>query len=106
MGPERFADVVEWFTNGFPGAVEAPAEAVKPWQEEIERGFRRLENLQRLMTNSLEPKTGVTPRVEIYKRNKSRLYRYESTRTHGTPLLFVPNHGISLAYITDRVPGG
>ena len=106
MGPERFADVVEWFTNGFPGAVEAPAEAVKPWQEEIERSFRRLENLQRLMTNPPEPKTGVTPRVEIYKRNKSRLYRYESKRTHRTPLLFVPNLGISRPYIFDLLPGG
>ena len=106
MGPERFADVVEWFTNGFPRAVEAPAEAVKPWQEEIERGFRRLENLQRLMTNPPQPKTGVTPRVEIYKRNKSRLYRYESKRTHRTPLLFVPNLGISRPYIFDLLPGG
>ncbi|PYN01039.1 MAG: class III poly(R)-hydroxyalkanoic acid synthase subunit PhaC [Candidatus Rokuibacteriota bacterium] len=106
MGPERFADVVEWFTNGFPRAVEAPAEAVKPWQEELERGFRRLENLQRLMTNPPQPKTGVTPRVEIYKRNKSRLYRYESKRTHRTPLLFVPNLGISRPYIFDLLPGG
>jgi len=106
MGPERFADVVEWFTNGFPRAVEAPAEAVKPWQEELERGFRRLGNLQRLMTNPPQPKTGVTPRVEIYKRNKSRLYRYESKRTHRTPLLFVPNLGISRPYIFDLLPGG
>jgi len=106
MGPERFADVVERFTNGFAGAVEPPVEAVKHWQEEIERGFRRLENLQRLVTNPPEPKTGVTPRVEIYKRNKSRLYRYESKRTHRTPLLFVPNLGISRPYIFDLLPGG
>src|SRR5436309_14572132 len=106
MGPERFADVVEWFTNGFPRAVEAPAEAVKPWQEELERGFRRLENLQRLMTNPPQPKTGVTPRVELYKKNKSRLYRYESKRTYKTPLLFVPNLGISRPYIFDLMRKG
>src|SRR3989475_5915379 len=106
MGPERFADVVEWFTNGFPGAVEAPAEAVKHWQEEIERGLRRLENLQRLVTNPPEPRTGVTPREEIYKRNKSRLYRYQSARTHRTPVLFVPNLGISRPYIFDLLAGG
>jgi len=106
MGPERFADVVERFTNGFAGAAEPPAEAVTQWQEELERGLRRLENLQRLVTNPPEPKTGVTPRVEIYKRNKSRLYRYESKRTHRTPLLFVPNLGISRPYIFDLLPGG
>jgi len=106
MGPERFADVVERFTNGFPGAAEPPAEAVTQWQEELERGLRRLENLQRLVTNPPEPKTGVTPRVEIYRRNKSRLYRYESKRTHRTPLLFVPNLGISRPYIFDLLPGG
>ncbi|PYM92076.1 MAG: class III poly(R)-hydroxyalkanoic acid synthase subunit PhaC, partial [Candidatus Rokuibacteriota bacterium] len=106
MGPERFADVVERFTSGFGGGAEPPAEAVKQWQEELERGFRRLENLRRMVTNPAEPKTGVTPRVEIYTRNKSRLYRYESKRTHRTPLLFVPNLGISRPYIFDLLPGG
>src|SRR5437867_11479948 len=79
----------ERFTSGF--AAEAPAETIKQWQEELERGFRRLRNLHGLVTNPVEPKTGQTPRVEIYKRNKSRLYRYESARSHRTPVLFVPN---------------
>src|SRR5262249_58388483 len=57
-------------------------------------------------TNPIEPKTGQTPRVEIYKRNKSRLYRYESARTHRTPVLFVPNLGISRPYIFDLLPNG
>src|SRR6266404_6470817 len=104
MGQERFADVVERFTTGF--AADTPAETIKQWQEELERGFRRLQNLQGLVTNPVEPKTGQTPRVEIYKRNKSRLYRYESARTHRIPLLFVPNLGISRPYIFDLLPGG
>ena len=82
------------------------AATIKQWQEELERGVRRLQNLHGLMTNPVEPKTGQTPRVEIYKRNKSRLYRYESTRTHRTPVLFVPNLGISRPYIFDLLPGG
>src|SRR6266404_5605331 len=104
MGQERFADVVERFTSGF--AVDAPAATIKQWQEELERGVRRLQNLHGLVTNPVEPKTGQTPRVEIYKRNKSRLYRYESKRTHRTPVLFVPNLGISRPYIFDLLPGG
>jgi len=107
MGQERFADVVERFTSGFAGGAGAPpAETIKRWQEELERGFRRLANLHGLVTNPVEPKTGQTPRVEIYKRNKSRLYRYESARTHRVPLLFVPNLGISRPYIFDLLPGG
>jgi len=104
MAQERFADVVERFTSGF--AADVPAETIKQWQEELERGFRRLHNLHGLLTNPVEPKTGQTPRVEIYKRNKSRLYRYESARTHRTPVLFVPNLGISRPYIFDLLPGG
>src|SRR5437879_766055 len=103
MGQERFADVVERFTTGF--AADAPAETIKQWQDELERGFRRLRNLQGMVMNPVEPKTGQTPRVEVYKRNKSRLYRYESPRSHRTPLLFVPNLGISRPYIFDLMPG-
>src|SRR5215471_8296230 len=104
MAPERFVDVVERFTTGF--AADAPAETIKQWQEELERGVRRLHNLHELVTNPVEPKTGQTPRREIYKRNKSRLYRYESARTHRTPVLFVPNLGISRPYIFDLLPNG
>jgi hypothetical protein len=45
MGQERFADVVERFTG--VGAGEPPAETVKRWQEELERGFRRLKRNKR-----------------------------------------------------------
>src|SRR5215470_20407087 len=104
MAQERFAEVVERFTAGF--AVDAPAETIKQWQDELERNVRRMRNLQGLLTNPPEPKTGQTPRVEIYKRNKSRLYRYESARSHRTPVLFVPNLGISRPYIFDLLPNG
>src|ERR1700745_164061 len=106
MGQERFADVVERFTNGFAaGAVAASPETVKQWQEELDRNVRRLANLGKLAT-AAEPRTGQTPRQEIYKRNKSRLYRYESSRRHRIPVLFVPNLGISRPYIFDLLPGG
>ncbi|MBI2203246.1 MAG: alpha/beta fold hydrolase [Candidatus Rokubacteria bacterium] len=108
MGQERFADVVERFTNGYGDllAASAPPERVKQWQEEFDRTARRLGNLHRLVTSPVEPKTGQTPREEIYRKNKSVLYRYRSSRTHRTPLLFVPNLGISRPYIFDLLPGG
>src|SRR5438309_8581628 len=75
------------------------------WQEELEKNFRRLRNLHGLVTGP-EPTVGQTPREEVYKKNKSRLYRYASPRRHATPLLFVPNLGISRPYIFDLLPGG
>src|SRR5256884_1214929 len=75
------------------------------WREELDKNFRRLANLHALVTKP-EPKVGQTPREEVYKKNKSRLYRYASSRHHATPLLFVPNLGISRPYIFDLLPGG
>ncbi len=52
-----------------------------------------------------ELRTGQTPRREIYRRNKARLYRYSSVPRHRTPLLFVPNLGISRPWVFDLLPG-
>src|SRR5437879_3450763 len=106
MGQERFADVVERFTNAYGTAPGVAPEVLTRWQEEPDKPQRRLTNLPRLVTNPPEPKVGQTPREEIYKKNKSRLYRYASSRRYRTPLLFVPNLGISRPYIFDLLPGG
>ncbi|MEX2145696.1 MAG: alpha/beta fold hydrolase [Candidatus Rokuibacteriota bacterium] len=106
MGQERFADVVERFTQGYGGGAAPSPEVLRQWQEELDRQHKRMTNLHRMMTDPVEPRTGQTPRQEIYKKNKSRLYRYASTRTHRTPLLFVPNLGISRPYIFDLLPNG
>src|ERR1043166_6274745 len=106
MGQERFADVVERFTNGLAGgATGASPEAVKQEQEGLDRKVRRLTNLAKLAT-AADPRTGQTPREEIYKRNKARLYRHASSRTRRPPILCVPNLGISRPYIFDLLPGG
>ena len=81
------------------------ADPRQQWQQEIERSMRRVQNLSDLLLHPREPRTGQTPRQELYRRNKSRLYRYESARTQRTPLLFVPNLGISRPYIFDLMPG-
>ncbi|HEY7365385.1 MAG TPA: alpha/beta fold hydrolase [Methylomirabilota bacterium] len=75
------------------------------WQEELTRNVRRMQNLAELMAPRREPRPGQTPRQEVYRRNKSRLFRYESARRHRTPVLFVPNLGISRPYIFDLLPG-
>jgi polyhydroxyalkanoate synthase len=106
MAQERFADVVERFANGYADLAAASPETVKKWQDELERGFKRMKNLAELVQHPVEPRTGQTPREEIYRKGKARLYRYASRRTHRTPVLFVPNLGISRPYIFDLLPGG
>ncbi len=58
------------------------------------------------MASSLRrPKVGQAPRREIFTTGRARLYRYESRPTRATPILFVPNLGISRPYIFDLLPG-
>lgn len=106
MAQERFPDVVQRSGNGYPGLNGPSEEHVQRWQEELDRSVRRMRNLAAMTLTPTEPKTGQTPREEIYKRNKSRLYRYASRRVHRTPVLFVPNLGISRPYIFDLLPNG
>ena len=107
MGQERVADIVERFASGYGnGAAAVDPDIARRWQEEIERQSRRAQNLSEMILKPTEPKVGCTPREEIYRTNKSRLFRYRSRRTHRTPVLFVPNLGISRPYIFDLLPGG
>ncbi len=75
------------------------------WQEELSRNFLRMKNFATILLKGDEPVVGASPREEIYRKNKSRLYRYPGPRKHRTPLLFVPNLGISRPYIFDLLPG-
>src|SRR3989454_7523381 len=81
-------------------------EMVARWQEELRRNALRMKHFSEMIMNPKEPEIGPTPREELYRKNKSRLYRYESKRTVKTPLLFVPNLGISRPYIFDLMPKG
>jgi polyhydroxyalkanoate synthase len=75
-------------------------------REEADRNLLRMKHFGEMVMNPKEPKVGPTPRQEIFRTNKSRLWRYESRRTIRTPLLFVPNLGISRPYIFDLMPKG
>ena len=81
-------------------------EVVARFQEEMSRNFLRMKNFGEMVMNPKEPAVGPTPREVIYKKGKSRLYRYASSRTVRTPLLFVPNLGISRPYIFDLMHKG
>lgn len=82
------------------------SEVIRQWTEEFARNLLRMKNFADLALNPKEPPIGPTSRHEVYRKNKSRLSRYESPRKYRTPLLFVPNLGISRPYIFDLLPGG
>src|SRR5215813_13925833 len=75
-------------------------------EEDTRRNFLRMKHWSEMVMAPKEPELGPTPREEIYRKNKSRLWRYASKRTVKTPLLFVPNLGISRPYIFDLMPRG
>jgi poly[(R)-3-hydroxyalkanoate] polymerase subunit PhaC len=81
------------------------AEAFKTLSDEWLRNITRSARAMQLITDPAEPQIGVSPREEVYRRNKARLYRYAGPRTHRVPLLFVPNLGISRPTIFDLQPG-
>src|SRR6266851_1602028 len=88
---------------------EMPAmspELLARMREEANRNFLRMKHWSEMVMNPKEPEGGPTPRQLIYRTNKSHLWRYESKRTMRTPLLFVPNLGISRPYIFDLMPKG
>jgi polyhydroxyalkanoate synthase subunit PhaC len=64
-----------------------------------------MQNAAAMASSVRRPDLGRTPRREISTMGKARLYRYESRRAHETPVLFVPNLGISRPYIFDLMPG-
>src|SRR4029434_1108591 len=96
----------ELCTKAVPELPGVSPERVARWQEEGTRNFLRMKHFSEMVMNPKEPEIGPTARQEIYRKNKSRLYRYESRRTHRTPVLFVPNLGISRPYIFDLMPKG
>src|SRR5436190_12691498 len=88
---------------------EMPAislEMLARWQEELRRNSLRMKHFSEMVMNPMEPEVGPTPREEIYRKGKSRLWRYASKRTYKTPLVFVPNLGISRPYIFDLMRKG
>ena len=96
----------ELFSMVVPEMSGVSPEVRARWQEEVNRNFLRMKHFSEMVMNPKEPELGPTPRQEIYRKNKSRLYRYESKRTHRTPVLFVPNLGISRPYIFDLMRRG
>jgi polyhydroxyalkanoate synthase len=81
------------------------ADAAERWREEIARTARRLANLAALAAEPEPRAVGATPRERVAVWRRARLYRYASPRTLPTPVLFVPNLGISRPYIFDLMPG-
>ena len=81
-------------------AIEAAQSLAAEWSRTLTRAVRALE-----LATAPEPAIGLTPKQVVYRRNKARLYRYESSRTRPVPVLFVPNLGISRP-VDLRPPAG
>ena len=78
-------------------------------QEESQKNMERLQAIaDAFVVNPADPPMALTHREIIWKRGKTRLYRYHSLETpiaHATPYLIVPWLGISRPYVLDLMPG-
>src|SRR5207302_2911051 len=60
MGQERFAEVVERFTQGYAAPPPAP-EVLTRWTDEFERARLRASNFARQVLDPSDPRPGPTP---------------------------------------------
>jgi polyhydroxyalkanoate synthase len=81
------------------------AQAASELQAEATKQAQRMAAAVDLLLHPRAPRVGQTPRQALYRRNKSVLYRYTAgSPRHATPVLMVPNLGISRPYIFDLSP--
>jgi polyhydroxyalkanoate synthase len=85
--------------------MDAARTTIETLTEEWRRTVQRAARAAELCAGGGEPAIGQTPRTLVYRKNKARLYRYQSARTRRIPVLFVPNLGISRPVIFDLQPG-
>ena len=87
----------------------ASADFASRFQEEAQKNMERVQTLvDNFVVNPADPPMALTHREIIWKRGKTRLYRYHSTDTpvaYPTPYLIVPWLGISRPYVLDLMPG-
>lgn len=90
------------------------ASLVKEWEAvlektiptEIKDSYSRIKRASEIMTVEAEPEVGLTPKEIIWKKNKTKLYRYitDEPKQYKTPLLMVYAL-INKPYILDLTPG-
>ena len=85
------------------------AEFASKFQEESQKNMERVQAIvDSFVVNPSDPPMALTPREVVWKRGKTRLYRYHSTErevAYPTPYIIVPWLGISRPYVLDLMPG-
>ena len=82
------------------------AEFASKFQEESQKNMERVQAIvDSFVVNPSDPPMALTPREVVWKRGKTRLYRYHSTErevAYPTPYIIVPWLGISPNPPMDR----
>ncbi|PIC63034.1 class III poly(R)-hydroxyalkanoic acid synthase subunit PhaC [Sporosarcina sp. P13] len=74
--------------------------------EDIKNSYQRMKRMAGVLTTEPEPEVGQTLKEVIWKKNKSKLYRYQSSlkKTNKIPILMIYAL-INKPYILDLTPG-
>lgn len=74
-------------------------------RHEIERNALRARNGIRMAAGLTAPRIGVTPRDEVWRDGRARLFRYRSNDVRHRPPLLIVFSLVSRSYILDLTPG-
>ena len=72
----------------------------------LERQFLRTRNGLAYLAGSNRPVVAQTPRDEIWRRDKARLWRYRSEDRRYRPPVLIVHSLVSKSYMLDLLPGG
>src|SRR5690348_3479123 len=82
-----------------------PRDLLARVRRDVDRSLLRARNGLRLLSGTIAPEVGATPKDVVWSSGKVELWRYRSdTRTIRTPLFFVHSL-VSRSYVFDLTPG-
>ena len=88
------------------------AEFIQAFQDEAQKTMNRVKNMvDAFVVNTADPVMATTPKDVVWKRGKTRLYRYhrpdgtQNATRFRTPYIIAPWLGISRTNVLDMLPG-
>lgn len=87
------------------GVTDGPRSALDRVRQEIERNALRARNGIKMAAGMTAPRLGATPRDEVWRDGRARLFRYRSDEVRYRPPLLIVFSLVSRSYILDLTPG-
>lgn len=87
------------------GVIDGPRSALDRVRQEIERNAHRARNGIKMAAGLNAPDIGVTPRDQVWRDGRARLFRYRNDDVKYRPPLLIVFSIVTRSYILDLTPG-